>query len=281
VTELTLTSPLDIADVCADDGQNYATIADIGAPEASDPEAAITSDAPIDGRYPIGTTTVTWTATNAAGETATSQQFITVQDCQPDDQAAEETADEPVELILTSPEAVEVCADAGKDYAMIQDIGVPEASDPEAKITGDAPNNGKYPLGETTVTWTATDEAGGTATCQQSISVQDCEAPKMVCPPAIEVCPDQGQDYATIPNIRVPIVNDPGAQISSDAFADGLYPIGTTTVTWTATDAAGNEAICEQLISVKNPDACNSPTAQGASQVSPSHQSKGSKALDS
>ena len=177
--ELTIACPSDMADVCADEGQGYATIADIGSASASDPEAKITSDSPADGLHPIGETAVTWTATDAAGSTATCQQYISVQDC--------EIAEETSELSITCPDTLEVCAEAGKDYATIKDIGAATANDPEAKITSDAPKDNKYSIGETVVTWTAADAAGNTTACQQSITVKETAACNMTAAAPSEV----------------------------------------------------------------------------------------------
>ncbi len=237
----------DDKEVCNDQGKTYATIplADLGTPTANDPAAVITNNAPSNNQYPIGTTTVTWTATDAAGNKATCDQKITVKDCEAPR--------------ITCPDDKEVCNDQGKTYATIPlaDLGTPTVDDPAAVITNNAPSNNQYPIGTTTVTWTATDAAGNKATCDQKITVKDCEAPRITCPDDKEVCNDQGKTYSTIPlaDLGTPTVDDPAAVITNNAPSNNQYPIGTTTVTWTATDAAGNKATCDQKITVKDCDA--------------------------
>ena len=241
----TISCPPAITNACADLGQTYATITDIGQPAVNDPTAVITNNAPENGQYPIGTTTVTWTATDPAGNKATCDQLITVKDCE-------------APTISCPPDIVDVCAATGTNTALIEDLGQPTVDDPTAVITNNAPAGDLYPIGTTTVTWTATDLAGNKATCEQSITVIDCEAPTISCPPDVaDICPDEGQDYATIANIGQPTVNDPTAVITNNAPENDQYPIGTTTVTWTATDPAGNEATCDQSITVNEPPVCD------------------------
>jgi hypothetical protein len=246
--------PADITN-CTDNGKDYATIKDIGTPEVSDPDAKVTNDAPNNNHYPIGDNVVTWTATDAAGNSATCVQIVNVEDCQVEEQSTAMLVGE--ELTIEPPDEIDVCADGGKDYATIKDIGTPFVSDPEAKVTSDAPNSGHYPVGSTTVTWTATDAAGNTADCEQQIQVDDCEAPVISCPPAIEICTDEGMDYATIADLGTPNVNDQTAVVSNDG--PGQYEIGQTTVTWSAIDEAGNEGLCEQLVIVKDCNAAQIP----------------------
>lgn len=95
-------------------------------------------------------------------------------------------------------------------------------------------------------------------TGDSTITVKDCEAPTIRCPPdKANICPDEGQDYATIADIGQPAVNDPTAFITNNMPAGDLYPIGTTTVTWTATDPAGNKATCDQSVTLNEPPACD------------------------
>ena len=230
-----------ITDVCNDAGQTYATITDLGTPTSSDPEADFSNDAPDNDQYPIGTTTVTWTATNGQGRTATCTQSVTVVDCDAD--------------ITCPPAKTDVCNDAGQTYATITDLGTPTSSDPEADFRMYGPDNDQYPIGTTTVTWTATNGKGRTATCTQSVTVVDCDA-DITCPPAkTDVCNDAGQTYATITDLGTPTSSDPEADFSNDAPDNDQYPIGTTTVTWTATNGQGRTATCTQSVTVVDCDA--------------------------
>jgi hypothetical protein len=111
----------------------------------------ITNDAPS--AFPKGETTVTWTATDGAGLTATCTQVVTVVD---DDAPS-----------ITCPGAVTV-AICNQPAA----LGTPVVSDncdpSPTVVNNELPF---YPAGSYTVIWTATDAAGNSNTCPQSLTV--------------------------------------------------------------------------------------------------------------
>ncbi|MEZ7507361.1 HYR domain-containing protein, partial [Flavobacterium sp. Arc2] len=118
---------------------------------------SVTNDAPS--IFPIGNTTVTWTATDIAGNTATCKQVVTVID----NINPTITCAAPVNITLNT-QSISI----PKENV---DLGTPTSSDNcEVKsITNDAPN--LFPIGNTTVTWTVTDNAGNIATCTQLVTV--------------------------------------------------------------------------------------------------------------
>ena len=59
-----------------------------------------------------------------------------------------------------------------------------------ASTVNDAPAS--FPLGNTTVTWTVTDNSGNTATCTQVVTVEDNEDPTITCPSDLTVKTDAG-----------------------------------------------------------------------------------------
>ena len=125
-----------------------------------------------------------------------------------------------------------------------------------------------FPAGVTTVAYTATDAAGLTATCSFAVTVSpDAQAPTIAgCPANIgPVAMDAGVCGA-VASWTAPTVNDncPGATIAPTAgpSSGSLSPAGVTTVTYTATDAAGLTATCSFTVTV-SPDA-QAPTIEGA-----------------
>jgi type VI secretion system Hcp family effector len=114
--------------------------------------------------------------------------------------------------------------------------------DPSPTITNNAPAS--FPLGTTTITWTATDASGNSASATQQVTITDTT------PPTI----DQHADITILTN------NPAGVTVSYDAPAthdlvdgDGtatctplsgtMFAPGHTTVTCSATDSRGNQAI--------------------------------------
>jgi hypothetical protein len=98
-----------------------------------------------------------------------------------------------------------------------------------------------YPVGVTTIAWTAKDEAGNTASATQTVTVLDVEAPVfgLAAQSLLEV-------NATTPSgatvsFNTSVTDNVRVTALSCAPASGsLFPVGRTTVTCTAGDAAGN-----------------------------------------
>ncbi len=115
-----------------------------------------------------------------------------------------------------------------------------------------------FPIGTTTVTCTATNGIGSPATCSFTVTVVDNEPPTITCPGDIIVEGNIfGQCGATV-NPGTPSASDncsfSVAGVRSDAKPlSDPYPLGITTITWTAIDASTNLASCTQKITVTNP----------------------------
>ncbi|WP_148871266.1 HYR domain-containing protein, partial [Tenacibaculum adriaticum] len=200
--------------------------------------STITNDAPA--TFPIGDTTVTWTSTDAAGNTATCTQVVTV-------------VDNINPTISACPSAVTVNVDAGTCTASGVSLGAaPTGTDNcgVPTITNDAPAT--FPIGDTTVTWTSTDAAGNTATCTQVVTVVDNINPTIsACPSAVTVNVDAGTCTASGVSLgAAPTGTDNCGVPTITNDAPATFPIGDTTVTWTSTDAAGNTATCTQVVTV-------------------------------
>jgi hypothetical protein len=106
-----------------------------------------------------------------------------------------------------------------------------------------------FPLGQTTITWTATDDAGNRATATQKVTVRDTTAPALTAPPDI-VVPAAGPGGTPV-NLGTPIVSDicdASPSVLNDAPA--LFPVGVTVVTWTAEDVSGNGSTAAQRVTV-------------------------------
>lgn len=117
-------------------------------------------------------------------------------------------------------------------------LGTPAVSGgtPPYTITNNAP--AFFPLGDTIVTWTATDASGNSATATQIVTVVDTTPPTITVVGAITVI--VGAPSSILPAPTVSDIVDPSPTVTNDAPA--FFPLGTTVVTWTATDSSGNSA---------------------------------------
>ncbi|MCB0402094.1 MAG: HYR domain-containing protein, partial [Flavobacteriales bacterium] len=173
--------------------------------------------------FPVGTTTNTFQATNIFG-TVTCSFTVTVVD-----------AENPV---ITCPGATTINTDAGLCTSTAS-IGTATATDnctATPTITNDAPAS--FPIGNTTVTWTATDASGNFATCTQVVTVVDAENPVITCPGAITINTDAGLCTSTAAIGTATATDNCTATPTITNDAPASFPIGNTTVTWTATDAS-------------------------------------------
>ncbi len=127
----------------------------------SDPNPIVTNDAPA--TFPFGCTTVTFTAVDASGNTASDSIEVCVVDT--------------TSPVLNVPWDVTVeCAGLGGQAV---EIGAATAADACCDVTvgNDAPAT--FSLGDTVVTWTATDCEGNVATENQIIHVVDMTSPTL------------------------------------------------------------------------------------------------------
>ena len=195
--------------------------------------------------FPIGTTTVTYTATDAAGLTATCSFVITI-------------TDNEAPVFAGCASNIIVSADAGACNAVVN-WTAPIATDNCAGVTMTASHNpgDVFPIGTTTVTYTATDANNNTSVCSFTITVEDTEAPVFAgCPSDMSVSADAGTCGAIV-NWTAPTATDncAGVTVVASHNPGDVFPIGTTTVTYTATDANNNTVVCSLNITVADNEA--------------------------
>ena len=108
-----------------------------------------------------------------------------------------------------------------------------------------------YPVGVTTITWTAKDDAGNTSSATETVTVVDVEAP------VFGLSAQSLLEYnATSPSganvtFNTSVTDNVGVtKLSCEPASGSLFPVGRTTVTCTASDAAGNSSSESFLVSV-------------------------------
>ena len=206
---------------------------DTGIPASDDvidSQPTITNDAPT--MFPLGETIVTWTATDSSGNSASATQTITVVDT--------------TSPVLIAPELI--IQEAINHEANPVIIGNSEYSDimDVSSVTNDAPE--VFPLGETIVTWTATDSSGNSASATQSITIIDTTLPTIMSPVNVEVEATSMENNLVEFGFAEASDQVEISTITNDAPT--MFPLGETIVTWTATDSSGNSASATQTITV-------------------------------
>ena len=186
--------------------------------------------------FPVGTTEVTVTATDASGNANSCAFTITVVD--------------DVAPVVECPQDIVVRLEEGASTAVVEFTAV--ASDNcDFTVTYSHESGSEFPLGTTNIVVTATDMAGNSTECSFDINVLDENAPVLICPDDITVSQDEGQCGAVV-NFEAGISDESDVTIEYSHEPGSLFPVGTTTVTVTATDDSGNSAECSFDVTVSD-----------------------------
>jgi hypothetical protein len=188
--------------------------------------------------FPIGTTTVTCTATDASGNQAGCQFTVTVNDTE--------------NPSVTCPANIVQSNDPGQCGAAVSYTAPATDNCPGVLVVCSPPSGSFFPVGTTPVNCTATDAAGNQASCQFTVTVNDTENPTISCPPNIVKGNDPNNCDTMVTFIAIPGDNCPGVSYVCSPPSGSLFPVGTTVVTCTATDAVGNQASCQFTVTVND-----------------------------
>jgi hypothetical protein len=187
---------------------------------------------------PIGNTIVTWTATDECGNSSSCEQSITVEDRTPP-----ETRCQDITIFLSAGGTRSTTADridnGSNDLCGIAGV---ELSQTLFDCTH---------LGANAVTLSVTDNNGNTSTCTVTVTVRDTQDPTIACPADITRSTNSSCGWVPEGNLGAPSADDncvTGLVVTNNAPA--IFDLGITSVTWTATDAAGHSTACEQLVTV-------------------------------
>ena len=196
--------------------------------------------------FALGTTTVTYTGKDDFNNVGTCSFKITVIDGQkpkitcPGNQTFENDPDECGATIILPPL-----------------LNAEDNCDLDLSITANQPLIKFYPVGGSTVKYTATDDAGNTATCQFVIIIKDMELPVLTdCPKDITVEPAVNINNLCFAEVTwtSPNASDncPNFIVTNNINSGSLFPAGTTTVLYTVTDVSNNTATCSFNVSVQS-----------------------------
>jgi hypothetical protein len=162
-----LSDPSDITANAASLAGAVVTYALPVATDAVDPSPSVICSPASGSSFPVGSTLVTCNATDATGNHAETQ-FFTV------------TVNLTVPLAITCPAPVasEAISAAG-GFVTYPAATAISMGDPTPTIAYSQNSGTLFPLGDTTVTATATDDAGNSATCSFVVTVQDTTPPRI------------------------------------------------------------------------------------------------------
>ena len=261
MTPPNLACPLDATAECESNTQaqvgfvaTASDTCDAGTTVANDYIPAGGADA--SGSYPIGTTVVTFAADDSRDNSSECSASVTVQDT--------------TDPVLSCPQ--DLIADCVDSQALVSftATATDDCDSSSVVITNDsafgvgsgADASGSYPLGTTDVTFAADDSRDNSSECSASVTVQDITPPVLTCPADVVVECAAGQGVVVLDQdivlatadedcdaSAVSIVND---YTANGANAAGTYPLGTTVVTYTATDGAGLTASCVTNVTVED-----------------------------
>jgi hypothetical protein len=201
----------------------------------------VTQNPPAGSLVGVGVHPIVITAMDACGNTGSCQTTLTVADNTPP--------------TIVCPADVNVSNDPGQCSAVVSFVVDTTDNCPGITLVCSPASGSAFPVGTSPVTCTATDAAGNTATCSFNVTVNDTEAPVAICPADVNVSNDPGQCSAVVDYIASATDNCPGATILCSPASGSAFPVGTSPVTCTATDAAGNTATCSFNVTVNDTEA--------------------------
>jgi hypothetical protein len=176
--------------------------------------------------FPVGSTSIECTATDSHGNVGNETFAVDVSDT---------TAPT---LTVPAPITAEATSSAGADVSFA--VSAMDAVDGPVTPSCSQPSGSTFPLGSTTVDCTATDSRGNSGTASFAVNVVDTTPPSLTVPAAIAVDATSpagaGVTYSAAANDLVDGAVAPACSPASGS----VFPIGTTTVSCTATDAHGN-----------------------------------------
>ncbi|XP_071489593.1 uncharacterized protein [Diadema antillarum] len=193
--------------------------------------------------FPIGTSTVTYTFTDQAGNMAICSFVVTVT-----------AIDDIAPVIIGCPNMITYEAPLGFTSAPVV-WNEPTALEGNVVVTQTNSPGSQFPRGTTQVTYTFTDAAGNSASCTFTVIVTiavDVTRPVISgCPDDVDVRVDVGVTAGAASWVAPTAVDDSGVVNVANNFNSGdLFSVGTTIVTYTFSDAEGNSATCSFLVTV-------------------------------
>jgi hypothetical protein len=204
---------------------------------------AVSCDHPSGSTFPVGVTTVTCSATDGANASPSGSFSVTVTNSAP-------TVTVPGQQIVEASDAL---------GSTVNFVPAPTASDPEEGPLVPScshPSGSRFPIGTTSVTCTATDGEGASATGSFDVLVRDTTPPVVTPPLDAVVVTDtllSSTDARIAQFVAVASAADLVGVVLFQSNMPPLLPLGVHTITFTAVDAAGNVGAASATIELRAP----------------------------
>jgi HYR domain/Ricin-type beta-trefoil lectin domain-like/Secretion system C-terminal sorting domain len=197
--------------------------------------------------FKTGTTGVVYTATDSKGNSSICSFTVTVVNPCATDTIKPRIAACPSNIVVSS-----------LDTCVRVQWNAPSATDNCSipKVTSNYTSGTCIKTGTTTVVYTATDAKGNSSTCSFTVTVKN-PCTNDTIKPTYYNCPanivkETGDTTAKITwSLPIAIDNCAVKTLTQSHQSGSIFKIGVTTVTYTATDAAGNRAYCSFTVTVK------------------------------
>jgi gliding motility-associated-like protein len=200
--------------------------------------------------FPLGETTVTYSASAGALQTTCSFKVTVIDNNAP--------------VISSCPADITVSIPSGCEAPV---TWTPPTALDACNVTWTSTREpgSVLPLGKTTVTYTATDPSGNASTCSFNVTVEDRILPVFSCQ-TDDIVVSASSNCQAIVNWTSPTATDNcgSATVISTHSPGDNFVLGTTQVTYTATDPSGNRATCTFNVIVEDKTA---PVISGCSDV--------------
>src|SRR6266545_3675737 len=218
--------------------------------------------------FAVGTTKVVFTATDRSGNRATATSSVTVRGATTSTSSRTVTSTTAATTTTSSPDTTAPTVSVPPDQRaeargpLGAAVSYPPASAVDA-VDGSmsvlcSPGPGSlFPLGSTSVGCSASDRSGNAGMAFFTVSVVDTTPPKLTAPAAIAVAADSAsgtsRTNATVAAFLSAAVAtdlvDAAPKITTNAAS--VFPLGTTTVLFTAADASGNRVTASSTVTVR------------------------------
>lgn len=207
------------------------------------PSSAVVCAPASGSTFPLGTTSVTCTATDSAGQTSSGNFMVSVEDT--------------TTPIVTVPANIIAAATSAAGGAVTFSASATDLVGGSIAPTCTPASGSTFALGTTTVTCRATDASGNTGSGSFTVTVRDTIPPTVTVPASINTSTTGTTitvSYVVTATDAVGVATltcsstSPG--VSGITATGGTFPVGTSSVSCTATDAAGNTAMKSFTVTV-------------------------------